>query len=328
MEHHANIKFATNWGKLQRRCMKCWCRCTVGKPWAENVFTNGSYAFTKRRKMTWGWAVFGQPSTSRTLEIEKVWQMLAQDWWLILRLIVEELGISKDTAHTIICHDLGKQKICSRFVPHKLTGKQKTKQIETSADSFPCVTRIHCFWKTGSRIKTAIDFPVTKKESLQKSKVKALLIAFFDNKGIIHKEFVPAAQAVNAAFYHEVLNRLLQYIRRVWPELHRTGKWMLLHDNAPAHSAIHMRQFLAQKMVALLDHPPYSPDLARADFFLFPRLKAAIKCACFVDVNAIKDRVTAVLQLIPQEVFADCFWKLYESCQTCAVADGDYFEGQ
>ena len=81
-------------------------------------------------------------------------------------------------------------------------------------------------------------------------------------------------------------------------------------------------------MVAVLDHPPYSPDLAPGDFFLFSHLKAAIKGERFADVNAIKDRVTAVLRSIPQEAFADCFRKLYERCQTCVVADGDYFQGQ
>ena len=99
--------------------------------------------------------------------------------------------------------------------------------------------------------------PRPKKSSLQKSNVKTLLNAFFDNKGIIHKEFVPVVQIINAAFYQAVLNRLLQRIRRVRPEFHRTGKLMLLHDNAPAHSVIRVRQFLAQKMVAVLDHPPY-----------------------------------------------------------------------
>ena len=38
--------------------------------------------------------------------------------------------------------------------------------------------------------------------------------------------------------------------------------------------------------------------------------------------------MTAVLRSIPQEAFADCFRKLYERCQTCVVADGDYFQGQ
>ena len=63
----------------------------------------------------------GQPPISRTPEIiEKVRQMLAQNWRLMLRLIAEELGISKDTMHTIVRDDLGKRKTCSQFVPHKL----------------------------------------------------------------------------------------------------------------------------------------------------------------------------------------------------------------
>ena len=165
-----------------------------------------------------------------------------------------------------------------------------------------------------SGIKTAVhgvvftDSPRPKKNHLQESKVKTLLIDFFDNKGIIHKKFLPAGQTINTAFYQVVLNRLLQR-----PEMHRTGKWMLLHDNAPVHSAFRVRQILAQKMTALLVHPPYVPDLAPADLFLFPRLTAAIKGARFANVNAIKDCVTALLRSIPQEAFADCFRKLYES---------------
>jgi hypothetical protein len=43
---------------------------------------------------------------------------------------------------------------------------------------------------------------------------------------------------------------------------------------------------------------------------------------------AIQQRVTAVLQSIPKEAFADSFQKLYERCQLCVVKDDDYFEGQ
>ena len=32
------------------------------------------------------------------------------------------------------------------------------------------------------------------------------VVCFFDQKGIVHKEFVPPGQTVNAAFYAEVLN--------------------------------------------------------------------------------------------------------------------------
>jgi histone-lysine N-methyltransferase SETMAR len=128
-----------------------------------------------------------------------------------------------------------------------------------------------------------------------------MLIAFFNSDSIIHKEFVPAGQTMNSAFYEEVLKRLLRYIHHVQPELHRTGQWMLLHDNAPVHCAICVHQFLAQSGVPVLNHPPYSPYLAPVDFFLFPHLKSITKGACFADMATIQGRVTAVLQSIPTE---------------------------
>ena len=44
------------------------------------------------------------------------------------------------------------------------------------------------------------------------------VICFFDKKGIIHKEFVPPGQTVNAAFYVEVLKRLRENVRRKRPD--------------------------------------------------------------------------------------------------------------
>ena len=69
---------------------------------------------------------------------------------------------------------------------------------------------------------------------------------------------------------------------------------MLFHSYAHVHNAIRVRQFLAQKIVAMLDHPPYTPNLAPEAFFLFPRLEEANKGALFADVNVIKDSVIAV----------------------------------
>jgi hypothetical protein len=60
---------------------------------------------------------------------------------------------------------------------------------------------------------------------------------------------------------------------------------------------------------------------------MFTCLKSIMKGACFADVAAIQERVTAVLRSIPKETFADSFQKLYERCQKCVVKDGNYFEG-
>jgi len=39
-----------------------------------------------------------------------------------------------------------------------------------------------------------------------------------------------------------------------------------LHNNAPAHQSVLVKDFLAKNNVTTLKHPPYSPDMAPADF--------------------------------------------------------------
>jgi hypothetical protein len=52
-----------------------------------------------------------------------------------------------------------------------------------------------------------------------KSKVKSMLIIFFDIKRIVHKEFVLAGQAVSSTYYCDVLRQLSENVRRLCPEL-------------------------------------------------------------------------------------------------------------
>jgi len=94
---------------------------------------------------------------------------------------------------------------------------------------------------------------------------------FFDNRAIVHKKFVPPGQTVNHAFYKDVLERLRKEVQRDRKDI--ADDWVLHHDNALAHTALSVREFLAKKNIPVLPHPPYSPDLAPCDFYLFPKLK-------------------------------------------------------
>jgi len=80
---------------------------------------------------------------------------------------------------------------------------------------------------------------------------------------------------VNQTFYLQVLKRLRNRVVRVRREIANT--WFLQHDNAPSHTSFAVREFLAQHNITMLPHPPYSPDLAPCDFFLFPKLKPTSK---------------------------------------------------
>ena len=88
-----------------------------------------------------------------------------------------------------------------------------------------------------------------------------------------------------------------------------------------------IREFLAQINIALLKQPPYSPDLAPCDFFLFPKLKVVIKGTRFEDSEAIKTAVTRELRAIPEESFQECVGAWRRRLKKCIRDQVDYFEG-
>ncbi|KOC70831.1 hypothetical protein WH47_02097, partial [Habropoda laboriosa] len=77
--------------------------------------------------------------------------------------------------------------------------------------------------------------------------------------------------------------------------------------NVNAHTSVTVTTFSAKKGVSLLNHPPYSPDFAPADFFLFPRLKLKLKGKRFQSVLDIQQSVARQLNEIKAEQFSNPF---------------------
>jgi len=101
----------------------------------------------------------------------------------------------------------------------------------------------------------------------------------------------------------------------------------LHHDNAPAHTALSVREFLATKQITVLEHPAYSPDLAPIDFFLFPKLKKILKERHFDHIDYISNNTTVALKAIPQNQFQNCFEGWTRRWHRCIASQGEYFEG-
>ena len=149
---------------------------------------------------------------------------------------------------------------------------------------------------------------------------------FFDAEGVIRREFVSEGQKVNAEFYVGVLDRLLKRIRRVRTAKLQSNEWFLLHDNTPSHNAAIVKKFLPNRNVAVLHHPPYSPDLAPANYFLFPKLKFSLKGQHFQTLEEIQCALTMKLNNISKTAFLEGMNKLKERANTCIDQVGMYFE--
>ena len=101
-------------------------------------------------------------------------------------------------------------------------------------------------------------------------------------------------------------------VRSKRPEKWRTNCWFLLHDNAPAHRLVSVKDFLAKNNVTTLEHPPYSTDLAPTDFSCSVD-KSALKGPRFCDATDVTKNVTEELKRFCTRWFQGVFPKPIQS---------------
>ena len=79
------------------------------------------------------------------------------------------------------------------------------------------------------------------------------------------------------------------------------------HDNAPVHTTMLVRKLLARNKTVIVAQPPYSPDLAPADFFLFSKLKTSMKGKELATIEEIKEKS---IKAIPKKRISEVFRRL------------------
>ena len=83
-----------------------------------------------------------------------------------------------------------------------------------------------------------------------------------------------------------------------------------------------MTDYLTKMGIKTVPQPPYSPDLAPSDIWLFPKLRG---CR-YETIEEIKEAVTLVIDTLSQKDFHGAFQRLLERYK-CIAAGGDSFEG-
>jgi histone-lysine N-methyltransferase SETMAR len=81
---------------------------------------------------------------------------------------------------------------------------------------------------------------------------------------------------------------------------------------------------LDKKNITVVEHPPYSPDLAPQRLLSLPRIKNLLKGEHFDDIDEIKSNTAIALNGISENNFQVCF---QSRMQWCVHAEGDYFKG-
>jgi hypothetical protein len=130
-------------------------------------------------------------------------------------MIAYEVNVNREAVRRILTEELGMRKICTKMVPRNLKQQQRDawvrfcvellEQVEADPELMERVITGDESWfsqydpetKRQSLEWRSKGSPRPKKARISKSKVKCMLVCFFESMDIVHKAWVPAGQSVN-----------------------------------------------------------------------------------------------------------------------------------
>ena len=153
---------------------------------------------------------------------------------------------------------------------------------------------------------------------------KRMFTLFFNTQGPVVVDIMPDKATITATYYTtSVLAKVLLHIQST-ARTRRRSRIQLHHDNAAPRKARITETYLDDNGIRLMEHPPYSPHLASCDFWLFPKIKAALAGKPF---SRIEEAVHSEMRAIPTSEYRECFQKWRMRKQRCIQVDESYFEG-
>ena len=111
--------------------------------------------------------------------------------------------------------------------------------------------------------------------------------------------------------------------RPEWDNRH--DKLIFQHDNARPHVAKPVKNYLENVGWEVLPHPPYSPDIAPSDYYLFNCMNNDLIKHQFTSSENIEKWVSDWIVSKDEEFFRLGTRKLPERWEKVVASDGQYF---
>jgi [histone H3]-lysine36 N-dimethyltransferase SETMAR len=266
--------------------------------------------------------------------------ILDEDDTLSQKQMAEMLNVSRATISNRL-KAMGKIYKIGKWVPHKLNDRQMENRKTTCENLLLRHKRksvLHrivtgdekwIYFKNPKRKKSCVDPGQPAKSTAKPDRFgkKTMLCVWWDQKGVVYHELLKTGETVNADRYRQQminLNHALIEKRPEWARRH--GKAILLHDNAPSHTAKPVKDTLTALRWEVLPHPPYSPDLAPSDYHLFSSMGHALAEQHFDSYEEVENWVTQWFASKEEQFFWRGIHKLPERWSKCVESEGNYFE--
>ena len=154
-----------------------------------------------------------------------------------------------------------------------------------------------------------------------------MLCVWWGQKGIVYFELLKPGETVNTARYQQQLISLCEALDEKRPEWrNRHNKLILLHDNAPSHTAAAVKGTIDKLGWETPPHPAYSPDLAPSDYHLFTSLGHAVGSQHFQSHEEVQNWLVNWFGTKPMEFYRGGIRALPQRWAQSVATEGNYFE--
>ena len=288
----------------------------------------------------------GRPRTSTDEQsVAAVKAAIEEDPRLTGEKLEEMLGIEVTSVYRILHDHLGLSVKAARWVPRLLTQEQMDARVEFSRWFLEEFDEGRSpkfrFIVTGDEAWFHKSDPETKQQSMvwtkkgeappvkarrEKSAGKIMLAIFFSHDGIVASVPLEQGKTVTSQWYVDnCLPKVFDKLQGGRPKS-ILKKHFLHHDNAPAHRASKTLLFIGASGIQLIEPPPYSPDLAPCDFWLFSKVKQPLRGKVFKTIDNVIEAVNTQLNQLKNEDFEQCFQSWIYRLKKCKDIGGKYVE--
>lgn len=284
------------------------------------------------------------PSVCVEANVERIKKLIGEEPRLSTREIEERLKIGHVSIHRVLTEHLGMKRMNCRWIPKELTAQQKLARVascklnvrlfrrsfeEFRGNSITCDETSVKFYTpesrtSGSEWRVKGSKPPTRSR-MQDDKRTVMMTVFWDDEGILLTDALEKGQTITAEYYSQLLSQLPEVFRRK-RKRKEFGKMHLLHDNVRPHTAKRTHEKLQELELPLIKHPPYSPDLAPSDYFLFKNLKIFLQGKRYATRNEFEGAVLAFFEEKPPEFYESGLDKLLGRWKSCIDLGGDYLD--
>ncbi|GFW66548.1 mariner Mos1 transposase [Trichonephila clavipes] len=122
-----------------------------------------------------------------------------------------------------------------------------------------------------------------------------LFCLWWDRKGPVYYELLKQGKPINTDLYCNQLDKLNAAIKEKWRALASRKGILFRHDNARLHTAKMIQQKLNALGWEVLGHPPYSPNIAPSDYYLFRFLQNYLTGKKFKSFESVLRQLLTIL---------------------------------